>query len=281
MVDRRGEARMARRVASDARGRQHARSADAARERAPLDGRRLSASAAEPRTSTREQPATTRCASHTPMPVDRIPGFDDGVVSVQDAGAQLAAQLLGVRDGMRVLDACAAPGGKTGHLLELANVATRRARKRCVARAAHRRKPAAAEARSGSAHRRRGRRRPNWSRRHRSAVRPHSRRRAVFGVGHRAASSGHPLAAPRRRTFPRSSTSSGAFSTRCGRSCNQAANCFTLRVRSFPKKASCRRSGLETSTKMRYDWTRRGNFCRRSPARPPIHRPVPMPDERR
>ncbi|CAH2777508.1 MAG: 16S rRNA (cytosine(967)-C(5))-methyltransferase (EC [uncultured Paraburkholderia sp.] len=58
----------------------------------------------------------------TPMPVDRIPGFNEGVVSVQDAGAQLAAQLLGVRDGMRVLDACAAPGGKTGHLLELANL---------------------------------------------------------------------------------------------------------------------------------------------------------------
>jgi 16S rRNA (cytosine967-C5)-methyltransferase len=58
----------------------------------------------------------------TPMPVDRIPGFDEGVVSVQDAGAQLAAQLLGARNGMRVLDACAAPGGKTGHILELADV---------------------------------------------------------------------------------------------------------------------------------------------------------------
>ncbi|MDE1181401.1 16S rRNA (cytosine(967)-C(5))-methyltransferase RsmB [Paraburkholderia sp.] len=58
----------------------------------------------------------------TPMPVDRIPGFSEGVVSVQDAGAQLAAQWLGARDGMRVLDACAAPGGKTGHLLELSNL---------------------------------------------------------------------------------------------------------------------------------------------------------------
>ncbi|MEA3120724.1 MAG: rRNA (cytosine967-C5)-methyltransferase [Paraburkholderia sp.] len=57
-----------------------------------------------------------------PMPVERIPGFADGVVSVQDAGAQLAAQWLGARDGMRVLDACAAPGGKTGHVLELADV---------------------------------------------------------------------------------------------------------------------------------------------------------------
>ena len=56
------------------------------------------------------------------LPVDQIPGFADGMVSVQDAAAQLAAPLLDVRDGMRVLDACAAPGGKTGHILELANV---------------------------------------------------------------------------------------------------------------------------------------------------------------
>jgi 16S rRNA (cytosine967-C5)-methyltransferase len=50
--------------------------------------------------------------------VAQLPGFMDGVVSVQDAGAQLAAVLLDARPGMRVLDACAAPGGKTGHLLE-------------------------------------------------------------------------------------------------------------------------------------------------------------------
>ncbi len=58
----------------------------------------------------------------TPLPVDRIPGFMDGDVSVQDAGAQAAAPLLNVRDGQRVLDACAAPGGKSGHLLELADI---------------------------------------------------------------------------------------------------------------------------------------------------------------
>jgi 16S rRNA (cytosine967-C5)-methyltransferase len=57
-----------------------------------------------------------------PVPVHRIPGFDQGRVSVQDAAAQLAAPLLDVHDGMRVLDACAAPGGKTGHILELADV---------------------------------------------------------------------------------------------------------------------------------------------------------------
>jgi 16S rRNA (cytosine967-C5)-methyltransferase len=53
-----------------------------------------------------------------PVPVERLPGFAEGMVSVQDAGAQLAAPLLAARAGMRVLDACAAPGGKTGHILE-------------------------------------------------------------------------------------------------------------------------------------------------------------------
>jgi 16S rRNA (cytosine967-C5)-methyltransferase len=56
------------------------------------------------------------------VPVERIPGFAEGDVSVQDAGAQLAARLLDPAAGQRVLDACAAPGGKTGHLLELADV---------------------------------------------------------------------------------------------------------------------------------------------------------------
>lgn len=53
-----------------------------------------------------------------PVPVGELPGFAEGRVSVQDAGAQLAAPLLDARPGMRVLDACAAPGGKTLHVLE-------------------------------------------------------------------------------------------------------------------------------------------------------------------
>jgi 16S rRNA (cytosine967-C5)-methyltransferase len=56
-----------------------------------------------------------------PLPIESIPGFAAGEVSVQDAGAQLAAAFLDVRAGMRVLDACAAPGGKAGHILELAD----------------------------------------------------------------------------------------------------------------------------------------------------------------
>lgn len=58
----------------------------------------------------------------SPLPAHRIPGLGEGLVSVQDAAAQLAAPLLELRDGQRVLDACAAPGGKATHVLELANV---------------------------------------------------------------------------------------------------------------------------------------------------------------
>jgi 16S rRNA (cytosine967-C5)-methyltransferase len=53
-----------------------------------------------------------------PVSVDRLPGFAEGLVSVQDAAAQQAAPLLQAGKGMRVLDACAAPGGKSAHILE-------------------------------------------------------------------------------------------------------------------------------------------------------------------
>ena len=53
-----------------------------------------------------------------PVAVSALPGFKEGLVSVQDAGAQLAASLLDAQPGMSVLDACAAPGGKTCHILE-------------------------------------------------------------------------------------------------------------------------------------------------------------------
>lgn len=56
-----------------------------------------------------------------PLPVEEVPGFEAGEVSVQDAGAQRAAHCLDLHDGQRVLDACAAPGGKTAHMLELAD----------------------------------------------------------------------------------------------------------------------------------------------------------------
>lgn len=63
-------------------------------------------------------PVNTAIAIVDPIPVSQIPGFEDGLVSVQDAGAQLAAILLNPQRGERILDACAAPGGKTAHLAE-------------------------------------------------------------------------------------------------------------------------------------------------------------------
>lgn len=72
------------------------------------------------------QGMSSRPAPHTdlglilerPAAVDQLPGFAEGWASVQDSAAQLAAPLLDAAPGMRVLDACAAPGGKTAHLLE-------------------------------------------------------------------------------------------------------------------------------------------------------------------
>lgn len=57
-----------------------------------------------------------------PVPVSQLPGFAEGLASVQDLGAQRAAELLNPAPGSRVLDACAAPGGKTAHLLERADL---------------------------------------------------------------------------------------------------------------------------------------------------------------
>jgi len=57
-----------------------------------------------------------------PSSVEKVAGFSTGEVSVQDFGAQQAAKLLDLQDGMKVLDACCAPGGKTGHILELADI---------------------------------------------------------------------------------------------------------------------------------------------------------------
>ena len=61
----------------------------------------------------------TAIVLNKPVAVEVVPGFADGLVSVQDTAAQLAAGLLEVKPGQRVLDVCAAPGGKTAHILEM------------------------------------------------------------------------------------------------------------------------------------------------------------------
>ena len=77
----------------------------------------LAAAMADRGRRTRRRSARPASSSTTPRPVTELPGYAEGAFSVQDVGAQLAAPLLDARDGMRVLDACAAPGGKTTHLL--------------------------------------------------------------------------------------------------------------------------------------------------------------------
>ena len=62
--------------------------------------------------------STTGITLDSPCPVDVLPGFNDGLVSVQDIAPQLAADLLDRRPGQTVLDACAAPGGKAAHIME-------------------------------------------------------------------------------------------------------------------------------------------------------------------
>lgn len=60
----------------------------------------------------------------TPVDVDQLPGFANGDISIQDVAAQLAAELLELEPHQRILDACAAPGGKLTHILELQPDAT-------------------------------------------------------------------------------------------------------------------------------------------------------------
>ncbi|MBP5989421.1 MAG: 16S rRNA (cytosine(967)-C(5))-methyltransferase RsmB [Piscinibacter sp.] len=107
---------------------------EADQQRAPLtlrvNARRGSAEAyvarlAEAGLAAQALPGTQAVVLAQPVPVTQLPGFADGDVSVQDAAAQRAAPLLigaGLPAGARVLDACAAPGGKTAHLLELADL---------------------------------------------------------------------------------------------------------------------------------------------------------------
>jgi 16S rRNA (cytosine967-C5)-methyltransferase len=64
------------------------------------------------------KPSTTGIILDKPIPIEALPKFADGWVSVQDSAAQLAAKLLDPQPGHRVLDVCAAPGGKTAHILE-------------------------------------------------------------------------------------------------------------------------------------------------------------------
>jgi 16S rRNA (cytosine967-C5)-methyltransferase len=69
-----------------------------------------------------QQLAPNAVALASSLPVKKLPGFDEGLVSVQDLGAQIAAHLVAPSTAQRILDACAAPGGKASQMLELADI---------------------------------------------------------------------------------------------------------------------------------------------------------------
>ena len=202
MVDRHRQGGLSARLAGDPRGRQRAAAVDLARQRAQDQrSKRILQTLADAGIGARRiGPSAVRLDKA--IGVTLIPGFEQGLCSVQDAGAQLAAPLLDVHDGMRVLDACAAPGGKTGHILELADVDADRGRLRPEAPGADRGKPAAPRP-VGDAEGVRG---ADLGVVGRPAVRPHPGRRAVHRVGHRAAPPGHPLAAAQGRRAPTCNT---------------------------------------------------------------------------
>lgn len=65
--------------------------------------------------------SATGITLESPCTIEMLPGFDNGLVSVQDVAPQLAASLLDLQKDQHVLDACAAPGGKTAHIMEASN----------------------------------------------------------------------------------------------------------------------------------------------------------------
>ena len=85
------------------------------------DAASLQQSLREAGIDTRRQPNDALLLAQ-PVPVTRLPGFEAGLMSVQDVAAQWVPELLDLAPGQRVLDACAAPGGKTAHILEHSDV---------------------------------------------------------------------------------------------------------------------------------------------------------------
>ena len=106
----------------DSRGGQRAATARVARQSTDHDARQACSPSSLPRAISASAAGEAGILVDPPRPVTQLPGFAEGAFSVQDLGAQLAAPLLAIEDGMRVLDACAAPGGKTTHIAELADV---------------------------------------------------------------------------------------------------------------------------------------------------------------
>ena len=195
--------RLARPLAGDRRRRQRPAADDPARQRPPRHGRGLSRRRSPAPGWPARRPAASPSALLRPVPVARLPGFAEGDVSVQDGNAQRAASCCWRRrspPGARVLDACAAPGGKTAHLLERGRPRAAGDRPRPGAAGAGRRHPGPPRPARRDPRRRRRPAGETWWDGRPFAGDP--ARRAVQRLGHRPPPSRRPLAAPGRATSP-------------------------------------------------------------------------------
>ncbi|VEB45646.1 Ribosomal RNA small subunit methyltransferase B [Chromobacterium violaceum] len=182
-----------------------------------------------------------------PVAVRDLPGFAEGLASVQDEGAQRAAYWLDLKPGMRVLDACAAPGGKTGHMLEMADVEVTaldidNAR---LARVGDnlRRLGLSAQLIEADASR------PDewWGGRPSTASWPMCLARPPAWCGAIPTSSGFAGPAISRRW----ESSRRGWPMRCGRCSPAGEKCYTLPARFFPKKTACSWKASSSATRMR------------------------------
>ncbi len=171
--------------------------------------------------------------------VTRMPGFDDGHFAVQDGAAQVAADLADLRNGLRVLDACAAPGRQG---LPPAGARRYRPDRAGVRAGAGRTHPPEPDAAAPERENRDRRCRRAQGLVERPAVRPHPARRAMFGHRRAAASPGCAPAPARERHRRRCRRSSGASWPPCGRCSRRAGGWSTSPVRCCARRTRpCRR----------------------------------------
>ena len=218
LAHRRDARRPSARLASGPRGQQRGAADVAARQSAAHDARgTISTSSRRPGwPRSPHRTSSPPCCLAEPIGVESLPGFATGEVSVQDLSAQHAARLLELDAGQRVLDACAAPGGKTGHILEaMSGRGEVWAVDRDAARLDRVRDNLERLGLDGEA--RRGRRDGTGGVVGRPAVRPDSHRRAVQRDRRDPPPSRHQGAAPAGRTSSAPSRCKRACSGACGR----------------------------------------------------------------
>jgi hypothetical protein len=194
-----------------------------------------------------------------PVAVERLPGFRRRPGFGAGSGRANGGELLDPAPGSRVLDACAAPGGKTAHLLERARYST------CWPSTSSRRVAGALRPKPGPpwpAGRGQGRRlRQTDHLVGRSSLRRRAGRCAVYRQRRRAPQPGQPNGCAAKPTSPVLPPLRRAFSTRCGRSCGPGVNCSMQPARYFPAENGGRSKNSSPASR-RPDAATRNSFYR-------------------